>query len=235
MNKRHIQVPNDTCNLNNVDLVVYAAIKSFKIKNNPCFPSQETIANKLKLTRPTIKKSIDKLVSEGYITTKKKGKLTLYEFSKYKKFEIFSNDFLDNGDLDSKIKGYIIGTQQLMFKDIEGIGKTTVTTKQLANKINISEKTIKRYDKELVDKGLLVLAKTSVKDPLTGINQVERIFNLEKLGQAIIWKLKEHDDKINENSNAIEQLQKDNELLKRQLQILMNQFNTPPIEEELKL
>lgn len=229
--KKHVQVPNNMSGLNNIDLIVYAALKSFKIGNNPCFPSQETIASKLNLTRPTVKKSIDKLIKEEYISTTRQGKLTLYEFSKYKNFEIFSDEFIDRKDIDSKIKGYLIGSQQLMFKDIEGLGKTTISTKEIADKVNLSEKTIKRYDKELINKGFLTLVKTSNLDPNTGLNQVERIYNLEKLGQAIIWKLKEHDERISENENAIEQLQKDNEILKKQINILLKHLNAQAIDD----
>lgn len=229
--EKHIQVPNNMTKLNNTDLIVYAALKSFKIDNKPCFPSQETIAKKLKLTRPTIKKSIDKLEGEGYISTTRSGKLTLYEFSKYKSFEIFSNDFIDRVDIDSKLKGYIIGTQQLMFKDIRGLGKVTSSTKDIADKINISEKTVMRYDKELIQKGMMSIIKTKVRDSVTGLCKQERIYNLEKLGQAIIWKLKEHDELITNNTEAIEELKKDNELLKRQINMLMDNINALLPEE----
>lgn len=237
MNDKHTQVPNNMNDLNNVDLIVYAAIKSYKIGNNPCFVSQETIAKKLNLTRPTVKKAITNLADKEYITVTRKGKMSYYEFSKYKKFEPFSDDFINNSDLDAKIKGYLIGNQQLMFKDIKGIGKTTLTTKELANNVNISERTVNRYEKELIKKGYLTIVNTSDIDSLTGIKKTERIYNLEKLGQAIVWKLKEHDEKINKNSEDIEKLKQDNINLKKQLDILINHMNfqNSKVVEEITL
>lgn len=231
-NKRHVQVPNNMNSLNNIDYAVYAAIKSYKIGDNPCFPSQETIANKLDLTIPTIRKSIRKLEELNYLIITKKGKMMYYDFPKHNQFEVFSKEFIDCKSISSKAKGYLIGSQQIMFKDIKGFGKTTLSTKELANKINVTEKTVRKLDKELIDKGFLTIVTTSNKDPLTGLKQQERLFNLEKLGQAIIWKLKEHDERITDNEKEIEQIKENNKFLRKQMEILINYINENKKPEE---
>ena len=99
-----------------------------------------------------------------------------------------------------------------MFTDIEGIGKMSYTNKELSDKINMSESTISKCNRSLVNKDYLQILKSSE----TGGIKDLKIFQLDKLGQAIIWKLKEHENAIKENTEDIKELNKKvNDLEKR--------------------
>lgn len=222
-NKQHVQVPNNMTvksELSTTDLLVYACLKAHKIKDNACFVSQDTIAKKLCMSRPTVKKAINNLTLAGYVFIKKQGRMSYYEFCKYDKFEPFSYEFLYRTDISNGTKGYIIGMQQSMFKDIDGLGKTTYTDKEAAEILNISEKSVQRYNRELKNSGFLTVVKTDVRD-----NQnkpvMEKIFHLNELGQAIVFTLQKHDEQIKENTENINQLKETIASLQKQVDLLL--------------
>lgn len=222
-NKQHVQVPNNMTiktKLSTTDLLVYACLKGHKIKDNACFVSQDTIAKKLSMSRPTVKKSINNLIQAGYVFLKKEGRMSYYEFSKYDKFEPFSYEFLYRTDISNGAKGYIIGMQQSMYKDIDGLGKTTYTDKEAANIMNISEKTVQRYNRELKNSGFLSLLKTEARDEYNK-PVLEKVFHLNELGQAIVFTLQKHDDQIKENTENINQLKETIASLQKQVEILL--------------
>jgi len=210
--KKHIQVPNNMTKNSKIeprDLLVYSIIKKYvNYKTNETFVGLETIASDCNLTIPTVRKSINILKENEYITVTKKGRSNLYTFNKYKNFEPFSYEFLNRGDLESNEKAYIITTQQHMFKDIEGYGKVTYDNETLGEMINLSGKTIQRLDKSLMEKGYLNIVKTSAIDTMTGLKINEKIFHLNELEQAVIWTLQKHDEKINEHEDRLSALEK---------------------------
>ena len=201
-NKHHVQLPNNMClsgELSPKDLLVYVSIKSFLNKNSKeCFPSLDTIVERSGVSKPTVRKSIEILKKENYISVKIKGRSNYYSFNSYKTFEPFSYDFIKDKNLDANLKAYIITTQQLMFKDAEGYGKISYSDSELASLINIDKRTITKYNKSLEEKGYLSIVPTNKKDDISGVKINEKIFHLDKLGQAIIWTLKKHEDDINE-------------------------------------
>ena len=96
-NKQHVQVPNKMAdhNLTPRDQYIYSVIKSHDGKSG-CFPSLKTISTESNCSINTVRKSISSLEEAGYITTKKVGRQQYYFFSKYKKFEPISPEFLKN-------------------------------------------------------------------------------------------------------------------------------------------
>lgn len=205
-NKQHCQLPN---NMGNTDLtpqdqLIYLSIKRFANMSNYAYPSLQKLHTITGAAINTIKKSIDVLTAKGYITTEKEGKRIKYIFNKYKEFEPFSYEFLDKEDLSFTEKAYLAASQQYMFKDVDGLGKITFSNKDLAKHINMSESTISRCNSALVKKDYLTVIKNSEEH---GIGDL-KVFQLAKLGQAIIWRLKDHEDRIEENTQNIAALTK---------------------------
>lgn len=226
-NKQHVQVPNNMgkSDLTANDLLVYVSIKRYmNNETKTCFPSQETICKNSGLSKPTILKSIDKLKQENYITVYKEGRKNVYKFNPHKNFEPFSYEFLDNENLTSGEKAYVMITQQFMFKDEEGIGKVTFSNKELGEKINMSHDTIERYDKKLEEKGYLTLLKTNKRSiEEGGIIVNEKFFHLDELGQAIIWTLQKHETKLVEHEERITSSEKTNQVLLKELDKIKKQ------------
>lgn len=89
---------------------------------------------------------------------------------------------------------------------MKGYGKISYTNKDMADKLHTSIKTIERTKKSLTDKGVLTKINNS---PIT----ITDFYNLDKVGQAIIWKLKEHDEKLKEQIKINKEQNKINEIL----------------------
>jgi len=233
--KQHVQLPNDMTKQNKLapkDLLVYATIKKYMNKvTKECFPSLETLTKDSGYSINTIRKSIELLVNNQYISIRKQGRQQIYKFSSYKNFEPFSYDFLDS-DLDNNEKAYILATQQHMITNQEkGLGKTTYTNIKLGELINMSPRKIASLDKSLENKGLLSTIKTSKKDALTGLMKEEKIFHLDALGQAVIWSLQNHEERIEVTENKVEQLEKQMKILLRENKNLKDLLNKNKDEE----
>ena len=198
-NKQHVQLPNNmTINsgLTPQDLLVYVSIKRFMNKDTKeAFPSLTTISQKCGASIPTIRKCIARLVDEEYISIRKQGRSHIYSFNSYKGFEPFNYEFLDKEDLSFTEKAYIIASQQYMLKE-NGEGKIAMTNKDLAERLNISESTIKRCDKSLEKKDYLHIVKGGHRDPITGININAKFYHLNELEQAIVFTLQNHENRI---------------------------------------
>lgn len=211
INKQHVQLPNNLININPItpkDLVIYLAIRRFlNGKTGECYPSLATISKKAGAAINTVRKSIDTLEKTGYLIITKRGRQHYYSFPKDKTFEPFSFDFLDKEDLTFSEKAYLIASQQFMFKE-KGEGKITYSNKELAEKINMSEKTISRINQSLVKKDYLTIEKSHKLNPITGIKINEKFYHLNQLEQAIVFTLTNHEERIQENTNDIEALKK---------------------------
>lgn len=223
--KRHIQLPNNmTESLKPSDLLIYLDIKrNMNNETKESFPSLETISKRTGASIPTIRKCINNLEEAGYIEIRKEGRKNIYKFLKYKEFEPFSYEFLDNENLSFTEKAYIAASQQYMFKE-DGFGKTTYTNKELAQKINMSESSVSRCNKSLEKKEYLSIIETDVKDLETGLRIKEKVFYLNELGQAVIFALKNHEDrinthedKLNEIAQRLAKLELENKALKQKL------------------
>ena len=219
MDKQHVQLPNDmTKILTPQDLLVYVSIKRFmNNETKEAFPSLQTIAGLCGASIPTIRKCIKNLEEGGYIEIIKQGRSQIYKFIRYDQFEPFSYKFLDKKDLTFTEKAYQLAAQQYQFKE-NGIGKISISNKELSEKINMSESTISRCNKSLESKGYLDIIKA--KKQGSGITINEKFFHLDELGQAIVFTLQNHENRINKNTEDIESLKKDIKIILRENQEL---------------
>jgi len=205
---QHVQLPNDMTrgtDLSPKDLLIYVCIKKHQNKvTKTCFPSIETIMELSSSSKPTVLKSIKTLKELGYIEVTKDGRKNVYHFNPYKNFEPFSLEFLEMKNLTANEKAYIVATQQYMFKDLEGFGKLTYTDTKLAEIINLSYNTVVKHNKSLAEKGYLDIIRTGVKDKDTGLMINEKIFHLNELEQAIVFKLQNHEDRLDKTDLKID-------------------------------
>lgn len=217
-NKQHVQVPNKMAdhNLTPRDQYIYSVIKSHDGKSG-CFPSLKTISTESNCSINTVRKSISSLEEAGYITTKKVGRQQYYFFNKYKKFEPISPEFLKNENLSVKEKSYIIASQQYMYKDTENYGKVSFPVTHLSKLINMPESSIRQCNESLKNKGFLTeVINNSIELDGSGVKTRTKLFYLTKMGQAIVWKLKDHEDRINKNTEDISNINnKMNEMEKK--------------------
>ena len=237
--KQHVQLPNNMTKsgeLSPKDLLVYVTIKSFMNKDSKeCFPSIETIVERSGVSKPTVRKAIEALKREEYITVRTEGRRNIYKFSPYKTFEPFSYDFVKDKTIDANLKAYIIATQQLMFKDVNGYGKISYSDIELANQINLDKRTVAKYNKELEDKGYLTLVPTNKKEFDSGLQITEKIFHLDKLGQSIIWALNKHEEDIDTLKEKSLSTDKDISLLIREINSIKNSMEDLEREKDIIL
>ena len=201
-NKQHTQVPNNMAQdgLTPRDQLVYAVLHSYNNSNNECYPSLQTLSEDSKLSIPTIRASIKSLEDKEYIKIEKKGRKNYYYFKKYITFEPFGPEFLKKKDISPTTKSYLIAAQQFMFKNIKGVGKISYPNTNLSQQINMPESTIRKCNKELERKNYLTIINNKSRDLETGCKTDTKLYDLNKLGQAIIWTLKDHEDRITENT-----------------------------------
>lgn len=209
ISKQHTRLPNKMAenNLEPKDQLIYLSIRSFMNKDSKsCFPSLQKIAERSGASVPTIRASIKRLEEEQYILVKKKGRGQEYFFNELKKFEPFSPEFMKKDDISFTTKSYLVASQQYMYTDVKGLGKMSYANRDLSKKINMPESTIRKCNQELERKQYLTIIKNECRDLETGCKTDTKIFDLNKLGQAIIWTLKNHEDRITKNSEDIEVL-----------------------------
>ena len=114
------------------DKLIYLAIRRYMNRDTmESFPSYARITQDIGAAAKTIKKSVDNLVREEYLQTRRDGKKIIYKFNNKKQFEPFSWDFLDKPDLTFTEKSYIVAAQQYMFKDNEE-GKISYKNNELS-------------------------------------------------------------------------------------------------------
>lgn len=232
ISKKHSQVPNNMAQdgISPREQLVYAVLHSFNNPKKEVFPSLDTLAEKAQLSVPTIRDSLKKLEKAGYIKIEKRGRKNYYLFEKYINFEPFSEEFLENKEITPTTKAYLVAAQQYMFKDEKGIGKVSFSNVDLSKQINMPESSIRKCNKELERKNYLTIIKNKSKDIETGCNTDTKIFNLTELGQAVIWVLKNHEDRITDNENRIakleEQMVEKDKLIEKLLQEIKNKPNT---------
>lgn len=209
---QHVQLPNDMTKnkkLTPNDLWVYICIKSFlNGKTKECFPSLKAVSERSELSIPTIRESIDSLVTEKWISVKKVGRSQKYYFKPYKHFEVFSYSFINKKEISAKEKAYLLSSQQFMFKDVEGYGKISYTDQEMSEIINLSPTKIAKYDRNLIDKGYLTLVKSNKKDMETGLMINQKFFKLDELGQMVVFALQKHEDKLEVHDELLFDLNK---------------------------
>lgn len=210
--KKHSQVPNDMAKdgVSPREQLVYAVLHSYDNPEHKVFPSLDKLAERSQLSIPTVRASLKILEDAGYIKIEKKGRKNYYTFSKHLNFEPFSDEFLDNKDITPTTKAYLVAAQQFMYKDVEGVGKLSYSNRVMSEHINMPESSIRKCNKELEKKNYL----TVIKNASLGDT---KIFNLNDLGQAIIWALQNHEERITQNTEKVADLEKRMEVLEKQL------------------
>ena len=209
MEKQHVQLPNNASDLEPKDKLVYLSIRRFMNKDTKiAFPSLQTISNVSGASIPTIRKIITKLEDLDYFKVSKKGRGQQYEFNELKSFEPFSYEFLDKDDLSFTAKAYLIASQEFMYKDVENFGKVSYSDREMENKINMPHSTISKCNKELEQLGYLTIVKNKTTELDTGCNKNTKIYHLAKLGQAVIWTLQNHEDRLVEHEDRLQKLEK---------------------------
>lgn len=225
--KQHVQLPNKMGenDLAPKDQLIYLSIRRFMNgQTKVAYPSLAKISEVSGASINTIRNSIKVLEEKDYFKVIKEGRSQKYLFNELKKFEPFSYNFLDKPDLTFTEKSYIVASQQYMYTDVEGIGKISYSNKELSEKINMPESTISKTNRSLVRKKYLTLIKNKTRDIETGCKTDTKLFKLNELGQAVIWVLKNHEDRIQqleENSiskEEFEQVKQEVNYLKEQLE-----------------
>lgn len=222
--KQHTQVPNKTSDkLKFGDKLVYANIRKRITKDRMyCWPALDTIASECDMAIKTVKACIQRLEDAGLMKVdRKKGASWTYTFEKLNDgFERFSKAFLENENISAKAKAYYIELQQHLILDEEnGTHNTTYTNKQIADILGISINSVKKYNTELIQHDILhetaLLTRTD-----GGFNLVKKSFDLEKLGQVILLKVKEHEEKLDEHTQKINNLETENAELRSRVTAL---------------
>lgn len=221
MNKQHYQLPNDM-KVSAKDKYVYLILKYYDGKEG-CFPALETLSKNFGLNIKTIRSCIDRLEKAGYIQIKKVGRKHYYQFTKYINFEPFSPEFLKSKEISTGIKVYIIGLQQYMFKDIENIGKLSYTDGQIAKILGVSQSTVWRCNKILKDMGVLYTIPSKKEDWETGCKSDIKIFKMDKLHQEIIWKLQEHEERLDNLDDRVSKLEEQDKIKNKLINKLIEQ------------
>ena len=94
----------------------------------------------------------------------------------------------------------------------DGEGKIEFTNKELSDKINMPPQTISKCNHSLIDKGYLDITKE--KDPITDLVTTAKLFHLNKLGQDIVFILKNHEERLNIQEKQIEKNTEDISIIK---------------------
>lgn len=199
------------------DVLVYLYLKCYDNKQHICCPSLVTLSKRSGAAIDTIRKAINNLVKNKYITVEKKGRSNYYYFNKVIKFDKFYLDFIDNPNLTFSEKAYIASCYQYMYKDIEPYGKIAMSNKDLADRLNISESSIYRINKDLTRKEVLQIFKESKRNLETGCPEELKVFNLQKCGQSALWLIQDNSERID---NIEEENRKMDKLLKSQQKLI---------------
>lgn len=240
MNRQHVQVPNMNLKEESLDLIdpyVYACIKRYM--NNvtkEAFPSLETILKDTGLANYTVLKSIKRLSNANYLRTeKKKGMSTRYIFNDYKKFEIFSFDFLDNDNLTPKEKAYLITIQNKMYKDnVLEIGKITLSNSDIKEFLNIDPKTMRKLEQSLQEKNVLQLIPVKSRDE-RGVCVNERIYSFHDFANLVAIQFMKTEEQIQDLNKQNEDIRKQFAMMQEEIERLKKELKVRDVESEIIL
>lgn len=222
-NLQHVQLPNHMSEQNNSlkpkDLLVYAYLKKYMNKDTKtCYPSLQKLHEDSGASINFLRASIQNLVNAGYISTTKVGRGTLYTFLKWQNFEPFSYEFLDDKNTSFSEKAYIVSVQQYMFKDKDTqTGTITYSNEDLAKRINITSRTIKKLDKSLKEKGILESCQLTQRNQETYLPINQKTFHLDKVQQAIVFILGNHESRIQSTEKDVSDSKIEIEAIKKVL------------------
>lgn len=222
--------------LQKYEILIYVCIRRYmNAKTMKAFPSLDTIAKDSGCSKPTILKTIKEIVRKGYIEIEHKtGIGNTYKFNNEKSFEPFSYEFLDNPKLNKSEKLQILCTQQYMYKN-DGIGKLTYTNSELAELTGLDRHTISKNNNSLISKNFMTQVSIRSKDSETGLMNKETIYHLNELGQAIVFAITNHEERIQQNTSDIEDLKRQMQQNTKDTQMLLAEIRRLQKEnDELK-
>lgn len=210
---QHVQSPNDMMlskDLAPKDLLVYLGIKRhYNAKTGQCNPSIRTLSKELRISTRTIVVSIKELINSQWIIQERKGRSVNYAFSKYKNFEPFTYEFLDNPNYTFQEKALLAAVQQYMVINKDGYGKITMPTVELATHLNLSSSTMHRTETSLKQKGALTIVENGANDAVIKKNKTERVYALERFAQGAAYLLKRHNEQLEEHEERLEKIEKE--------------------------
>ena len=198
--------------------LIYLYIQLYSI-NNISTVSYQEICNLSGKSINFVRECVKRLESLKYLEVDYSKSPITYKFtlSNTDNCEQFSVKFLTNTDLSFTEKAYIAASYQYMFKDIQPYGKLALSNKDLAEKLNVSEKSIYRLNKDLTRKEILQIFKESKKNLETGCSEELKVFNLQKCGQAALWLIQDNSERL----DVIEEKDRErDELIKSQQKMI---------------
>lgn len=192
--KRHVELPS-TEGINDLtpqDQLIYLGIRSFMNKDTlEAFPSQQTVAERIGCCDKTVRKCVKNLIDKKYIEVRKEGKKIIYKFNKFKQFEPFSYEFLEDKNISFTQKALLASTQQYMFDKESGLGKISFSKMELAEKINMPYSTLVKATRDLAKKDIIQM------------NNKQMQFDLQKYHQGIVKVLLNHEQRIENTEDRV--------------------------------
>lgn len=222
---QYVKIPHSMVNsrINYLVIGVYATLKYYmNATTKSCYPSYKTLSDKTGLSTPTLKKYIDLLEDEGYLKRINRGfkNSNLYTFNirdiYIEDSEMFSFDFLNNEKLDFKSKSAYIVLQEYMSKN-RHFGELCDTDINICKYLGISRDTWKKLCETFLNNWNMT--KTNAKDLESMSNKYLYTFDLETIGQAVLFnrkKIEEHDEMLHEMQEEIKRLNHEVKLLQKQ-------------------
>ena len=110
-------------------------------------------------------------------------------------------------------------------------GIITYNNIELSKRLNISPSTVSRLDNALQAKQILNINTLSQRDSETGLPIKEKIFHLSKIEQAIVFILGNHEERLRNTENKVENNTNDIKLIEK---VLKKKFNINSLEEFLE-
>lgn len=220
MNNKKDLENEDKC-INFVDRAVYVYLRKFMNKDTyTTFVSLDKISRDFGLTRPTVTKSIEKLIDQGHLLKEKRGRGYEYYFTDRnpKKFEMISYELL-NKDISPKLKAFCISMQEYMTNKETGIGICKYNPSEMSKNLGMSYNSYKKYIGECKKWGLISGDFNSFID----LKDKPLEFNLEKLGQAILFVNKKVDKTVEDLEivkEVVEQLRENSAQQKEKIEQL---------------
>lgn len=210
---QHTEIPKDTDLeheiLNLGDRYIYGVMRfHMNAKTQQMYATQNTIAKEVNCSVRAVNNAIKRLEQAGWITVQhRKGTSSVYTFYKNEKFERFFRDFIDLKWGDYKMKDFYIQLQPYLFIDKEK-QKTYIkySNYELSKIMNLPFNTVNKYMNSLKNAGVIEDIVTTLIDPKTKLPIMEKRVDLDKIGQFMLYKLKEHEDRITKNESAIQEI-----------------------------
>lgn len=216
---QHIRVPN-SIGLSSVispnDILVYAFLKSYMNSvTKKCYPTIDTLSKDTCLSKKTVSNCIKSLCDNNFISITKYKSNNVYSFNHecLKDFEPYSYEFLKSLDLPPRLKGFWIALQHFTFKDTnDGLARTTYTDLELSEKTKTPITSFRRYQKELIEKGILTKLIMKKRNEITGEKTILKTYNLKMLNQDMLFmkqQIENQNVKINRIDDKVLMLEKE--------------------------